>query len=405
MKKQIILILFSVCVVFVPKVAKSQWNCPSLLGEYTQPIGQSNFKAGLEIIGSAGLLDDNYYGFVSTFGALSYKINHHTFYVEGGFKGWKRYDESEDKTFGNNHAGFREAYYQYMNKQLSLRVGIQTMTMGDYYLVNDRALGFNLGWSFSNFKLQVASGSVMKQFSRNGLFCNVGYVYDILERDRGLMGNGFGQMNFASTTLTYNNKNITTGLRSVGLALYDEFGSRQEIKDTNVVMGGVYGLISLPFGINLMPEVLYQNAKNNNALLYSIGLRKIFMFENNTRLDCQARAIATTAIDDKAMIRNSFSNLFLGDVIRLEAKDEPLIQASTRYSIPRYSLHFKLQYTSQLKDYDEALSEVDLSCGKRINNLQLSLIGGYIKSQQLENKDCYLLRLEARLYLYPPKTR
>jgi hypothetical protein len=401
MKRRFLLIVLLAFVLSF--TVKAQWNCPSLLGEYTKPIGSSHFKAGLELIGSAGLLDDNYYGFVSSFGALSYQIQHNTFYVEGGFKAWRRYDDSEDKYFGNHHFGFREAYYQYANKGLSLRLGIQTMTMGDYYLVNDRALGLNFGYNFSNFKLQVAGGSVMKQFSRNGLFCNVGYVYDILERDRGLMGNGFGEMNFASTTISYNNKNITTGLRSVGLAFYDEFGSRDEIKDTNVFITGVYGLITMPFGINIMPEILYQNAKDNNSILYSIQMRKLFMFENSTRLDCQARLVATTAIDKDAKIRNSFSNLFLGDVIRLDAKDEPLCQVSARYSIPRYSLHFKAQYSTQLKDYDKALSEVDLSCGKRFDNLQLSLIGGYIKSQQLENKDCYLLRLEARLYLNTPQ--
>ena len=341
--------------------------------------------------------------FVSVFGAASYQIKQNTFYVEGGFKGWKRYDDGLNQHFGNSHGGFREAYYQFQNKKLSLRAGIQTMTLSDFYLVNDRALGLNFSYSFPALRLQIAGGSVMKQFSRNGLFCNIGYVYDILHRDRGAMGNGFGQMNFASVSATHIFKGNESGLKSIGAVLYDEFGSREQVKDTNVFSAGLYGTIGTPFGLNIMPEVLYQNAKANNAILYSLQLRKIFMFENATRLDCQARLVATTAIDKNAKMRNSFSNLFLGDMIRLEAVDAPLCQASVRYSIPRYSLHFKLQYSTQL-DKSKPLNETDLSVGKRFSHLQLSLLGGYIQSPQLKNDDCFLLRAEARFYINPPQS-
>ncbi len=247
----------------------------------------------------------------------------------------------------------------------------------------------------------MSGGSVLKQFSRNGLFCNIGFVYDILHRDRGLMGNRLFETNFGALTLSYNNKGIERGLNKIGLAIYDEFGSKI---DTNVLMAGVYATLTLPFDIELTPEVLYQNSESNNAILYSLGLRKIFVLENSQRFELNARVLESTELDKGAMIKNSFSNLFLGDVIRLEAKDLPLYQTSLRYSIPKHSLHFKLQYTSEFNT--KGLSEIDLSIGKRIiNQIYLSAIGGYIKSPTLERKDAFLARIEARIYLYSPQKR
>lgn len=397
MRKSFIVFLL----VLIPFISNAQWNCPSKLGSFTKPIPYTPIKGGIELTGSGGIIDDNYFGFFAGYAALEYTNKKHKFYVEGGIKSWARYDDGLNQTYDNTYGGFREAYYQFLNKTSSIRVGIQTINLDDHYLVNDRVVGLNYGFDYKKFSFQFAGGSIMKHFSRNGLFCNVGYVYDILHRDRGLMGNRLFETNFGALTLSYNNKAIERGLNKIGIALYDEFGSRI---DTNVLMTGLYATLTLPFDIELTPEVLYQNATANNALLYSIGLRKMFIMENTQRFEFQARVLESTELDKGAMIRNSFSNLFLGDVIRLEAKELPLYQASLRYSIPKHSLHFKIQYTSEFDA--KGLSEVDLSVGKRVfKQVQLSAIGGYIKSPTLEHGDAFLARIEARVYLFAPKIK
>ena len=397
MRKSLIVFLL----VFIPFISNAQWNCPSKLGSFINPIPYTPIKGGIELTGSGGIIDDNYFGFFAGYAALEYTNEQHTFYVEGGIKTWARHDNGLEQTYNNAFGGFREAYYQFLDKTTSLRVGIQTITLDDHYLVNDRVAGVNFGFNYKKLSVQFAGGSITKYFSRNGLFCNVGYVYDILHRDRGLMGNGLFQTNFGALTLSYNNKGIERGLNKVGVAIYDEFGSRI---DTNVLMTGLYATLTLPFEIELTPEVLYQNATANNAILYSLGLRKMFIMENTQRFDIQARVLESTELDKGAMIKNSFSNLFLGDVIRLEAKDLPLYQASVRYSIPKHSLHFKLQYTSEFDT--KGLSEVDLSVGKRVlKQVQLSAIGGYIKSPTLEHGDAFLARIEARVYLFAPQIK
>lgn len=397
MRKSIIVLLL----VFIPFISNAQWNCPSKLGSFTKPIPYTPIKGGIELTGSGGIIDDNYFGFFAGYAALEYTIKQNTFYVEGGIKAWARHDNGLEQTYNNKYGGFREAYYQFLNNTTSIRVGIQTITLDDHYLVNDRVAGVNYGFDYKKFSFQFAGGSITKYFSRNGLFCNVGYVYDILHRDRGLMGNGLFQTNFGALTLSYNNKGIEKGFNKVGVAIYDEFGSKI---DTNVFMTGLYATLTLPYEIELTPEVLYQNAKSNNAILYSLGLRKMFIMENSQRFELQARVLESTELDKGAMIKNSFSNLFLGDVIRLEAKDLPLYQASLRYSIPKHSLHFKIQYTSEFDT--KGLSELDLSVGKRVlKQVQLSAIGGYIKTPILEHKDAFLARIEARVYLFAPQIK
>lgn len=397
MRKTLIVFLL----IFIPFISNAQWNCPSKLGSFTKPIPYIPIKAGIELTGSAGMIDDNVFGFFAGYAALEYSIKQHTFYVEGGIKKWARHDKGLDQTYNNGFGGFREAYYQFLNKSTSIRFGIQTITLDDHYLVNDRAIGLNFGFNYKKLSLQFAGGSITKYYSRNGLFCNIGFVYDILHRDRGLMGSGLFQTNFSAITLSYNNRGIDKGLNKIGIALYDEFGSKI---DTNVFMTGLYATLTLPFEIELNPEVLYQNAIANNAILYSFGIRKMFVLDNSQRFDFQARVLQSTEIDKGAIIRNSFSNLFLGDVIRLEAKDLPLYQASLRYSIPKHSLHFKLQYTSEFKN--QGLSEIDFSIGKRVfKQVQLSAIGGYIKSPTLEHGDAFLARIEARVYLFAPQIK
>jgi len=397
-RKQLLLIFL---LYLIPCISNAQWNCPSKLGEFVKPIPYTPVKLGIELVGSGGFIGDNYFGFFAGIAGIEYTIKQHTFYVEGGVKTWGRHDLGINQTYHNSYGGFREAYYRYLQKKLSLRVGIQTITLDDDYLVNDRAAGVNFGFDYKKLSFQAAGGSVMKHFSRNGLFCNVGYVYDILHRDRGLMGNRLFETNFGAITLSYNNKDITMGLNKIGIALYDEFGSRI---DTNVFMGGFYATVTLPFDIELTPEVLYQNSLSNDALLYSIGFRKMFRFENTQRLEIRARMLLSTEIDKGAGIRNSFSNLFLGDVIRLEAQDLPLYQASVRYSIPKHSLHFKVQYTAEFDLH--GLSELDLSIAiKILKQIQLSAIGGYLKSPGLKYGDAFFARIETRIYLFSPQKK
>jgi hypothetical protein len=394
-------ILLALILFFIPFFSNAQWNCPSKLGSFTRPIPFTPIKGGIELTGSGGIIDDNYFGFFAGYAALEYTKNQHTFYAEGGIKAWARYDDGLNQTYENTYGGFREAYYQFLNQKTSLRLGIQTIKLDDHYLVNDRAAGVNFGFDYKKLSFQFAGGSIMKHFSRNGLFCNVGYVYDILHRDRGLMGNRLFETNFGALTLSYNNKGIERGLNKIGLAIYDEFGSRI---DTNVFMTGLYATLTLPFDIELTPEVLYHNSLSNDAILYSLGLRKMFILENAQRFELQARVLESTELEKGAMIKNSFSNLFLGDVIRLEAKDLPLYQASLRYSIPKHSLHFKIQYTSEFDP--NGMSEIDFSIGKRVlKQVQLSAIGGYIKSPTLEYKDAFLARIEARIYLFAPQIK
>lgn len=112
MKKVLIVFLL----IFVSFAVNAQWNCPSKQGSFTKPVFNTPLKGGIELMGSGGIIDDNYFGFFAEYGALEYEIKQHTFYLEGGFKTWSRHDDGLNQTYNNGFIGFREAYYQFLNK-------------------------------------------------------------------------------------------------------------------------------------------------------------------------------------------------------------------------------------------------------------------------------------------------
>lgn len=397
--------------------ANAQWNCPSKLGSVIQPISPMipGLKIGAELTGSTGYLADNYYGFYAAYLGIDYTRGVHNIYLEGGAKGFSRWDNNNSQNFNNRFAGFREAFYQLRLPNTLLRAGVQTTTLGDDYLVNERMLGLKFEQRFKQLELQAASGTVMKYFARNGLFCNVGYVYDILYRDRGFIGSKLGETNFAGATLSIKTSKESKLKAKFGLSIYDEFYiNRSDTSfNKNVLLVGAFGNMNV-LGVDLNANCQYQTLQNENAYILSLSAKKMINWDFGHRTELYARAIGVLEMDKAAIIRNSFSNLFLGDVVRLDARDAPLYQASIRHSLPKYSLHFKAQYTSEFEK--TGLNEFDFSISKRFNNVYLSGIFGYLNynentltsndvSYRWDNvrKQSYLARLECRITIAPPK--
>ena len=149
-------------------------------------------------------------------------------------------------------------------------------------------------------------------------------------------------------------------LESVGVVLYNEFGrwiSRP------LITGGIYADINFFDGLNFKPELLVQSANLNNALIYSFTLEKSFDL-GHSRTSLNARYIGLSAIDSNAKALNSFSNVFSGDVLRLDTPDLPVYQFGIKQSFSKYKFHLKFQATGQAKT--NPLREYDLEAGKKI---------------------------------------
>ncbi len=386
--KKSILIVFLIVVSLAELSA--QWECPSLLGASLKPLGKSKVYWGSEITAGAGYLYNsaifNSMGLIG----LDRSGKKWTVYAEGGYKYWDIYDTETKQNFSNFHLGLRELLFQYKSKIGKFTAGIQSARMDDYYLLNERILGLNYKYSRGSWSLNFTGGTVMKAFARNGTFCAVGYLYDIVPgREIALLGNRPGQTNLVAATLKYSPLKF---IDHAGLAIYYEFGSWVE---KPLFTGGLFASLSLPGGIAFNPEILYQKAIDNNAIVYFLSLEKLINGDK-LRTTINIRYSGFSPLDENAKILNSFSNIFAGNVLRLDTGDLPFFQSSLKFSVPPVRTHLKIQYTTQTRK--NAMQEFDMELGKKFKkHLQVNAVGALVKSPLLE-KQAILGRIEFRFY-------
>lgn len=409
----------------------AQWECPSQLGGNLKQIGESDFSWGVELTGGAGYLTNSLIFNQMSLLGLNYTNKRHTVYFEGGVKTWHQGDYDLKIKSSNNIFGLREAFYQNNSSVGNLTLGLQSIRSEDVYLVNERVLGLNYKKDFNRIGLNVFGGTVSKQFARNGTFCNMAYLYDILPYiNQPLLGESLGQTNLAGMTLGFRpsakeNEFSDDGLggeksrsffyvETVGLALYSEFGSW--IK-TPTVMGGVYSNIEIGNGYLLKPELLYSSG-GNSALIYCARFEKSVMWQNPHRTVFSASFYGQTAfnsdnghsgskdgeesgehsgseIKNENKSSNSFSNILAGTVLRFDTPDMPFYMLSVKHTIPKLKAHLKIQYVGQTKTGPD--SEFDIEIGKKFfNKLLINASYGYVNSPELLSNP-NLFRLEMRL--------
>lgn len=396
----------------------SQWECRTQLSPHLKPLFKSDVYWASELTLGVGYLNNNALLNTMGFVGFDYSKKKSTIYAELGYKFWDRYDFNIDKNFYKGQFGIRELFYQYRGEKWRVTAGVQTASFDDFYLLNERMLGVNYKYNNNGWSLNFNGGSVIKGFARNGIFCSVGYLYDIIPgRDLPLLGNAPGQTNFAGATFMFNPskhkssksapadefsssefdsftsdetpKKSSINLENIGLVTYSEFGGWV---DNPLFASGLFLNLNLPLKIVLKPELLYQLSKGNNGLIYTIALEK-GMTLSKSKASLGAKFLGMYAIDPLAKPMNSFSNMFLGDVLRLDARDIPMFQVNGKISFPSIRFHIKLQHSASIAG---KMRETDIEFGKRFGkNIQLIAIGGYVSSDS-HNINTSLGRIEFR---------
>ena len=390
----------------------AQWECPSQLGGNLKQIGESDFSWGVELTGGAGYLTNSLILNQMSLLGLDYTSKQHTFYVEGGFKSWFQGNYDLKAKSGNNIFGLREAFYSNNGSLGSLTLGLQSVRSEDVFLVNERILGLNYKKSFNSFGLNVFGGTVSNRFARNGAFCNMAYLYNILPyANQPLIGQSLGQTNLAGMTFGYNptaendefsddglgaeTSDNLFNVETIGLVLYSEFGSWIE---TPALIGGLYSTIEIGNGYRFKPEVLY-SASGNSAIIYCAKFEKSVMWSNSHRTVFDASYYGQTTLgkgeagnENKPV--NSFSNILAGTVLRFDSPDMPFYTFSVKHTIPSLKSHLKVQYVSQTKTNPNY--EIDVEIGKKFfNKLLINASYGYVNSPKLlDNSN--LFRIEMR---------
>ncbi|MDC0584427.1 hypothetical protein OAO55_01720 [Bacteroidales bacterium] len=398
----------------------SQWECRSNLTGHLKPISEgSNINWAAEVNGSAGMLSENSFANSMAFLGVDYTKNNHQIFFEGGAKYWYEYDTELSSQFSNAMLGLRELSYNYFSQKTVLNLGLQQMQLADFILVNERAWGGSISHKIGNLHLQLNAATVTKDFARNGTFCANCYLYDIVPSRTYPLGNTWGETNFAGFSFKKkidNSKSSSTNdefsefadfesfddvgneskklLQSYGGFLYSEFGTYY---NETQLFAGVSGEFSLWNFANLKAQGIYQNVSNNNALLIYLKGERSLDWKSGDISTFNATFLGKINIDENATAMPHFSNLFMGEVLRMDMADMPLINVSAKHRFVDKSLSCKLAYTKQLKGLN--MEEANLSISKNFINkhLKTTLITGFMNSDEL-NKTYGLAKIEMRVF-------
>lgn len=415
----------------------AQYDCPSKLASKLKPIQNTGLAWSTEYIASAGALENLEIYSQMVFAGLDFTKNAHNIYAEGGLKNWIRND-TNGYTNTMTTLGLREAFYKYQNENFNLTLGLQSARSDDYYLMNERMSGLGFTYRTRAFESNLKVGSVQKRFARNGTFCTVGYLYNMVPgRDRAVLGNKPGETNFALYTLSFFPSEYSDNTEAggdefgnqtefsespsefSGTGVSNEFGTAEEVSskpslkpvinkagalaytefgdwvETPFYMVGVYDELGLMQNLKVKTELMYQHAKTDKALIYVLSAEQQFNYgSQQTKL--YANYTGLLRIDTLAMALNSYSNLFAGEVLRLDALELPLCMAGVKHSFSKYKTSVRLQYAQQcpLNTFTaletsrgkkgKQMQEIDIIATTNfLNYFQLMLQCGYINYNYL----------------------
>ena len=396
---------------------------------------------------------------------LNYEFSlQHQLYFEGAFKNFNKIKEDtltgEMTPISNNGWGFREFFYKFQGKTTVLTVGLQSSTLGDLFLIDERVLGASLNRDFGKLSINARLGTVQKDFARMGDFCGTRKLLYMVKGSKA--GDRLGETNLFGTVVSWNfNRQIassnvnefggedmsddefdedlsdtgSTGnefrgealsgddtndnelgddefaddefsdtefsefapgksfVDNAGLVLYSEFGPLYP--STKYFAGGIVQFL-LPWGFNLGGEIIGQFDYQNNALMYFVELQRNFNWQSLGNTSVELGLITYTAIDANAIPNPSFSNMYIGEILRLDARDAPVFYVSFKhhfsYKVLRY---FKIAYIKQISRHK--FNEIDFELRiKLFNHLQIAPMFSCMDSAPL-NEKITMLRAEFRL--------
>ncbi len=433
-------LLLFLLIVFGSMQMSAQMRCRSTLGGHLKPFSKKiPISWAIEGTMSPGkmtspfdTIDDAKLTGGMLIGALDFKLSdNHSIYIEGGYKNWKNSALVKDEKVKSRHFGIRQFFYGFSGENTKVKLGLHEMRLGDFFLVDERVLGFSIDKDINAFTLNVRGGSVMKNFARMGQFCSNRHLYGVLHPDyTEKIGKALGDTNMAGIVLNWNPhyKKETSSddefsedtsdefssesddefsnadskkepffvVDNVGFILYDEFGKNKFIPDNKFYMGSLVD-IKMPNDFKLQTGMVYQNMKLNNALVYTAKVNKSVSWKNASNTKFSTAVIGKYNVDDHAIFQPLFSNLFVGEVMRMDAPDFPLWQAGVKHRFPgKHKFHVELKAVGQIENAKTNEQNIEVGMLLLKNHFKVTLLGSHVQSQLLPN-DFYTARIEMRL--------
>lgn len=429
-----------------------QADCRSILGAHLKPIKQSSFSWAIEGTGSGGILSDREVANWSLYSALDYSKNNHTVYFEGAYKDWYNSASNPD---GNdtqsglsgfnrpeqNHWRMRELYYNFDNTDFKIKAGIQTLQTAEYFLFDERMLGVSTNKTYNKIEFSGYLGTVSQQMARFQNVCGTRHIYNLFHRSQynfvadSLFDTNFGGVilkwkphasaknkthipnsnsentfepfeenkqadefeefssdSFETFSTTSNNVRLFD-IQEVGLVFIEEFGSSFH---TYKYYSGLFAEVILANFINLRAEVVDQYIPDYHTIAFWINLQKDLNWGKTGNTNLSITYLEKIDIDTDALFYPSFSNLFMGEVMRLDAIDLPLIKAAAQHRFLGKK-HARIELNGLWQINNENTREYDLLFGlKPTKNIRLTTIFSYLDSEKLDSA-YWMARLELRI--------
>ena len=445
-----VLILSSLLILLLSNTVSAQMECRSMLGAHLTP-----FKKGVPILWAVegtmapGMMTspiDTINNAMLNGGmllaALDFTIaGKHTFYFEGGYKNWKNSELVSKSGDINRHLGMRQAFYSYKNDRTKFTLGLHETKLGDYFLVDERVVGASLDHEMGAFSINFRAASVLKNFARMGQFCGNRHIYGIITPDyTERIGEKMGETNFTGLVLNWNpnyikptkskentsedefstdtdefstnddfyefaendefsegsdkSKDKLISIQNISLIIYDEFG--KIIPNNKLYIGSLIDF-KLPKSFFFQTGVVYQNMIDNNTIVYIFKLGKSKSWKNASNTKLGLAYIGKANIDNSALFQPLFSNLFLGEVMRMDAVDFPLWNVELKHNFPgKIRFHIAVKAVGQIEG--NKTNEQDLELGIKVfkNHLKVTGIFSHVNTNALPD-DFMMARLELRL--------
>ncbi len=454
MKKTIVALIISIIGI---NAAFPQMECRSMLGSKLTPFKEGGSVLwAIEGTMAPGIMTSPFDSLDNTrlnggmlLGALDFGIKSKShIYIEGGFKNWKNSEFVNVEEDGKvHHLAVRQFFYSYASDNTKIKLGLHETRMGNYFLVDERVVGASVDQNIGAFTLNMRAATVLKGFARMGKFCANRHLYGLVNNGNYTehIGKKPGETNMAGIVFNWNphyqrpqqsgggdefestdefettdefhenhdfsefgggdefsSENTGTSqkqkikLTNVGFIIYDEFGSDAYIPD-NKFYSGIMTDYDLPYDFFAQAGFVYQYMSQNNTAAYILRLGRSKLWDNSSLTKISAAYIGKVDVDKSAIFQPLFSNLFIGEVMRMDAPQFPLWQAAIKHKFPgKRKFHLAAKFAGQIEGNET--NEQDIEVGMMLfkNHFKMTLIGSHVKTLALPN-DFMMVRLEMRL--------
>lgn len=439
----------------------AQMDCRSMIGAHLTPFSKDgNLLWAVEGTMGPGIMTSPYDSVSNAklnggmlLGALDFSFmkGKSHFYLEGGYKNWKNSELVDTSSFTDSkHLGMRQAFYSYTTEKTKIKLGLHETRLGNFFLVDERIFGASINHEIGAFTINARAGSVNKSFARMGKFCSNRHLYSIINKDfTEKIGEKIGETNLAGFVINWNpnyvkekpktnnddefsednnnefsesntdefhenhdfnefgdsnefsdenetNKKQKVSVENVALVFYDEFGSDKYVPNNKFYTGALLDL-ELPFEVQMQTGAVYQNMQDNNSVVYIAKLGKRKSWDNGSLTKISGAYIGKYNIDDDAIFQPFFSNLFIGEIVRMDAPNFPLWQAAIKHNFPgKLKMHLAFKAVGEIENAQTNEQDIEFGLLALKNHLKLTLIGSRVESLNFPN-DIYMARLEVRV--------